>query len=146
MSLLTSCFVIGNVVVSVLRLQSYYVFFYVPNILNTFNNKVTAFCFTYYIRDFERFCYVCLRLFSLYSESFMRAYLFNARANLIYAKNRFPPHHHHTTTTPPPHHHTTTPPPLHICRDRQKPAGRPTPRSEAGALRRTIQKKRGFSR
>ena len=49
--------------VSVLRLQSYYVFFYVPNALNTFNNKVTAFCFTYYIRGlkgFVTFVYVCL--------------------------------------------------------------------------------------
>ena len=49
--------------VSVLRLQSYYVFFYAPNALNTFNNKVTVFCFTYYIRGlkgFVTFVYVCL--------------------------------------------------------------------------------------
>ena len=61
--------------VSVWRVQSYYILFHLPNIWTLFNNKVITFCFTYYIRDFERFYYVYLHLFTFCAGGALRTLL-----------------------------------------------------------------------
>ena len=88
------------------------------------------------------FCYVCLQLFTLCPDGFIRTYIFTARVHYIRENDLL----HPPTTTDNLLH-----PPTHLCvlaylRRTPEPAGRPTPRSEAGAVRWTIQKKRGFSR
>ena len=122
--------------VSVLRLQSYYVFFYAPNALNTFNNKVTVFCFTYYIRGlkgFVTFVYVCLHY--VLRASCARTSLTHART--LYTQKTFSrcpgyllPLHYLSPTL-----HYLSPNaalpipnaalPLHICGGRQNPPDAP---------------------